>query len=117
MLYKMKLQPNPFNQIKSNRKTVEIRLNDEKRSLVKIGDEIEFTNLEDGKSTIVTKVIGLTTAPTLKDLFDKVGVYEAGWDKNTSSEQAALDMRKYYSDEKEQKYGGLGIHVELIDTN
>jgi ASC-1-like (ASCH) protein len=43
MLHQMKLQPNPFEQIKNGSKTLELRLNDEKRQLIKVGDEIEFS--------------------------------------------------------------------------
>jgi ASC-1-like (ASCH) protein len=112
MLHHMKLQPKPFEQIKTKRKTVEIRLNDEKRQKVKVGDGIEFTNMQNPNDNLTVKVTGLTKAKSLQELFEKVTPYEGGWDKNTTPEQAAQDMRKYYSAEKEQKYGGLGIHVE-----
>ena len=37
------LNNRPFKSIKEGTKTIELRLNDEKRSLLKVGDEIEFT--------------------------------------------------------------------------
>ena len=40
----MSLNNRPFKSIKEGTKTIELRLNDEKRSLLKVGDEIEFTN-------------------------------------------------------------------------
>ena len=43
MKYNMKLNNEPFNLIKNGTKTVELRLNDEKRKLLNIGDKIEFT--------------------------------------------------------------------------
>ena len=43
--HEMKLYPAPFDSIKSGRKTVEMRLNDEKRQLIKIGDRIRFVNV------------------------------------------------------------------------
>ena len=45
MIYRMKLQNEPFNQLKLGTKKIEIRLNDEKRKLFKINDYIEFTNI------------------------------------------------------------------------
>ena len=42
MLHKMKLQESPFERIKNGTKTVEFRLYDEKRSKIKIGDQIEI---------------------------------------------------------------------------
>ena len=43
MLYLMKLQLNPFEKIQSGTKTIELRLNDEKRQLLSVGDKIEFS--------------------------------------------------------------------------
>ena len=48
----------PFELIKNGTKTIEIRLNDEKRSLIKEGDIIEFEN-RITKEKLKTKVIKL----------------------------------------------------------
>ena len=40
----MNLYPASFDAIRTGRKTVEMRLNDEKRQMIKIGDLIRFTN-------------------------------------------------------------------------
>ena len=40
----MKLNPTPFDMIKSGEKTIEPRLFDEKRKALSLGDEIIFTN-------------------------------------------------------------------------
>ena len=42
--HEMYLNDKPFTKIKEETKTLELRLNDEKRQLLKIGDLIEFTN-------------------------------------------------------------------------
>ena len=44
----MKLQNNTFNAIKNGYKTVEMRLNDEKRSKIQVDDYIDFTNIVSG---------------------------------------------------------------------
>lgn len=49
MIHKMNLNPEPFGMILSGQKTIELRLNDEKRKLIKVGDRIEFTQTETGK--------------------------------------------------------------------
>lgn len=46
MEHSMKLYVEPFEAVRNNRKTIEIRLNDEKRQSIKIGDTIVFTNIE-----------------------------------------------------------------------
>ena len=46
MIHQMKLRSRPFEKIKSGYKTIEMRLFDEKRRKVGIGDIIEFTDME-----------------------------------------------------------------------
>ena len=45
MKHEMKLNNEPFIKIKNGTKTVELRLNDEKRKLLNVGDVICFTNI------------------------------------------------------------------------
>ena len=44
MTYYMNLWDDSFQAIKAGWKTIEMRLNDEKRSIISVGDTIEFTN-------------------------------------------------------------------------
>jgi len=44
MKHTMKLRPNPFRMILCGEKTYELRLYDEKRQCIKIGDKIVFVN-------------------------------------------------------------------------
>lgn len=46
MIHYMKLKDEPFCAIKSGKKVVEMRLFDEKRTLLKLNDFIEFVNIE-----------------------------------------------------------------------
>ena len=46
MEHRMKLRNKPFEQIKNNKKTIEMRLYDEKRKQIKEKDTIIFTNIE-----------------------------------------------------------------------
>ena len=48
MTQKMNLNPEPFEMIFSGQKTIELRLNDEKRQMIKVGDMIEFIQNETG---------------------------------------------------------------------
>ena len=47
MLHHMKLQPDPFSQMRKGAKTIELRLYDPKRQRIKVGDQIEFSNTQD----------------------------------------------------------------------
>lgn len=64
----MKLQNGPFNSIKNGKKTIELRLYDEKRQKVKIKDKIEFTNILNNEK-ILTEVINLHKYKTFEELY------------------------------------------------
>ena len=53
MKHEMKLNNGPFERIKNGTKTIELRLNDEKRQLLKIKDLIEFTNRTNNEKMLV----------------------------------------------------------------
>ena len=52
MLHEMTLFPRPYASIASGQKTIELRLYDEKRQSIHIGDQIRFTNTEDTNDTL-----------------------------------------------------------------
>ena len=56
MIHELRLHNEPFEKIKSGTKTIEIRLYDEKRKLIKENDLIEFTNRNTNEK-IRTKVL------------------------------------------------------------
>ena len=60
MNHEMRLHDEPFKLIKAGTKTIELRLYDEKRQEIKVGDEIEFTSRATGEKQ-VTKVVALHT--------------------------------------------------------
>ena len=64
MIHKMNLHDEPFKKIKNGTKTVEMRLNDEKRRQIKIGDTITFYLMPDLKESITTEVLDLYTTDT-----------------------------------------------------
>lgn len=56
MEFSMKLQPLPFSMIESGRKTIELRLYDEKRRLMAIGDTIRVLDISNPEKAILTEV-------------------------------------------------------------
>ena len=52
MLHEMTLFTKPYASIASGQKTIELRLYDEKRQSIHIGDQIRFTNTEDTNDTL-----------------------------------------------------------------
>lgn len=108
MLHKMKLQESPFERIKTGTKTVEFRLYDEKRSKIKIGDQIEFSKLPDLQETIIVEVLDLYRKDTFENLFKTLFTDEDEIKKKTTS------MYQYYSPDEENQYGVVGIKISLI---
>lgn len=59
VLHRMKLKAEPFRKIGDGLKMIELRLNDEKRQNVQIGDYIEFTLMDDTSQKLTTRVVAL----------------------------------------------------------
>ena len=111
MNHEMKLNDEPFLKIKEGSKTIEMRLYDEKRRLVKVGDIIEFTN-RDTLEKICVKVIKLHFFNNFEDLYKNFDNVSLGYNKY--EESSPDDMEKYYSKEEQKLYGVVGIEIKLI---
>jgi len=111
----MKLKSSPFNKIKSRRKTIELRLFDEKRQLIHLGDVIVFSELENFDNKIRTKVVGLSRFQSFEELLSHLDPKLCGWEDTTNISDMTEQMRQYYTKEEEQKYGVVGIHIKLVE--
>lgn len=105
----MTLNPNPFTQIKQGTKTVEIRLYDEKRRGLSVGDTLSFSLSTDPSQTLQTEIINLKVFPSFKELFYAFSPSSYG----SVHADEWVDMYKYYSKEDEQKHGTLAIILKL----
>jgi ASC-1-like (ASCH) protein len=108
----MHLSEEPFNWMKEGRKIVEVRLYDEKRKGIEIGDVIVFKKLN-GNEEIKVKVKGLLRFERFEDLFLFIPKKYLAHESLSLSEHIER-IRKYYSEEKERKYGVLAIWFEVI---
>ncbi len=112
MIHEMRLDTEPFEKIKAGKKTIEIRLYDEKRQKVKVGDIIIFHKLPDNVETIKVEVVGLSIFGSFRDLFSNFDKSKFGYDKNLTIDEEIQMQRAYYSEEEEKKYGVVGIHIK-----
>lgn len=110
-IHNLKLQDRPFNSIKNNEKTIEMRLYDEKRKLIKVGDEIIFTNIVTGE-TIMVKVLNIFLFKNFNELYKNFDKLKLGYKENESA--SPDDMNLYYSKKEQQKFGVCGIEIKLI---
>ena len=109
----MSLNAEPFELIKAGKKTIEVRLYDEKRKKVRPGDYIIFSKLPNKTVHIKVEVIGLSIFKSFKDLFSNLDKYRFGHNENLTIEDQIAKQRIHYSVEEEQANGVVGIHIKL----
>ena len=111
MVHYMNLKKQPFEMIKSGHKTIELRLFDEKRSLIETNDEIVF-NFND--ETLTVKVLALHRFENFDTLYKTLDLLKCGYLPEELKTAKADDMNIYYPPEKQQKYGVVGIEIEVM---
>ncbi|MCR5483612.1 MAG: ASCH domain-containing protein [Bacilli bacterium] len=113
MQHEMKLQPEYFNFILNGTKRIEIRLNDEKRQLIKLGDTIKFMKEPELEESFDAKVIGLLRYNSFEEMFKDFDISVLS-DKSMTKEELINVLEQFYTKEKQEQYGVLGIRIELI---
>ena len=111
MIQQMNLWDDSFQAIKEGWKTIEMRLNDEKRSLIKINDKIEFTNNKTNE-TMLCKVINIFCYSNFEELYKRHNKLSIGYKEDEIAKPE--DMLVYYSMEEIKNYGVLGIEIEVL---
>jgi ASC-1-like (ASCH) protein len=114
MKHTMKLNDAPYAMIKSGRKTIELRLYDEKRQAIAVGDEIEFCHRVDPTAALLCRVIALHRFASFEELYKTLPLIKCGYTVENVSAASAADMELYYSKEEQAAYGVIGIEIELI---
>ena len=112
MKYIMKLNPKYFEYIKNGTKRTEIRLNDEKRKNIKIGDEIVFLKEPELEEEITTQIVNIIVKRNFKELIRNLNVSEYS-DKSESEEKFLKDLYRFYTKDQEEKYGVVGIQIKI----
>ena len=114
MTHYMKLAFEPFQQILTGLKTIELRLNDEKRQKIKVGDIIVFCNVQQPEQKLTAKVINLYNFATFADLYLSLPLEKCGYLPEQKSSAKYTDMYKYYTKEEEKRFGVLGIEISIV---
>lgn len=112
-MHTIKVQPLFYNYIKDGTKRIELRLLDEKRSLIKLGDTIRITKEPENLEYIDIIVTGLLNYKNFQDLVADFDISVLA-DTTYQKEKLLAELEKYYSKEKQEKYSVLGIRFELI---
>lgn len=111
MIHEMDLRHDSFEKIKEKTKTIEMRLNDKKRSHIKIDDTIEFTNISNGEK-INCLVKDIFKYSNFKELYQHHNKVQIGYGKD--EEDNPSDMLEYYSEEDIEKFGVIGVEIKAI---
>ena len=111
----MKLNRAPFDKIKNEEKTIEVRCNDEKRQQLRVNDIIVFQLVGNTDETITTRIKALYHFNSFYELYSSFDFSEFGC-KHYTILQILNGIEMIYPKEKEQKYGALGIRIEVIDN-
>ena len=108
--HEMNLQPKYFDYMKYGTKRIELRLHDEKRSQIELGDIIEFSKSESDK--LKAEVIGLLRYNSFKDLFEDFDISILA-DASMTKEELLSVLSEFYTPEKQAEYGVVGIRLKL----
>ncbi|MBQ4472469.1 MAG: ASCH domain-containing protein [Alphaproteobacteria bacterium] len=108
-MHTMKVQTKYYHLLKQGTKRVELRLYDEKRQQIKVGDEIQFSDLSDAADTFMARVVALHRAPDFRALCDIVKPELCGF--HDAAELVQI-MEQFYPADKQKQYGVVGIEIE-----
>lgn len=113
MLHKMNLHPAPFSLIESGLKTIELRLYDEKRRLIGVGDTICFTCTDNPARTLTATVTALHRFPDFAALYAALPLERCGYRPEELATASPEDMNLYYTAEQQAHYGVVGIEIRM----
>lgn len=117
MTHTLNLSPGPFEMIRSGRKTIELRLWDEKRSQIGVGDTLVFVHTEDATKTLAARVLALHRFSDFGALYAALPLDKCGYLPEEIPAASPADMNVYYSAEKQALYGVVGIEITLIEED
>lgn len=114
MTHYMRLNPSPFRLVASGKKTIELRLWDEKRQTISVGDILIFQNTEDASNSISCRVQKLHIFDTFEKLYQVLPLEKCGYLPSEIPNASPKDMEIYYSATELEHYRVVGIEIQLL---
>ena len=111
MEMKVHLDEDIFEIVKNGTKDVEVRLNDEKRQQLKIGDTLIFLKRPLEDEEIRAQVEGLDYYEDFKTLVEQYDMKELYLEEYTK-EMFLKELEKFYTLEQQKKYGVVAIRFK-----
>ena len=107
----LKLQPKYFDFIDYGTKRIELRLYDEKRQKINVGDTILFQKEPELEKTLRVKVVGLLRYNSFEELFNDFDISMLA-DSSMTKKELLTVLEEFYTPEKQKTYGVVGIRIE-----
>jgi len=113
MKHEMKIRSIYFDKIKSGEKNYEIRLNDEKRKLIDVGDIIIFKREPELKEELITEVKDLVYFNSFDEMLNTLPIKKIGF-QDLDKESVKKIYYQFYSKEAEKQCGVVAIKVKVL---
>ena len=119
MIHTMRLNEKPFASMYNGKKTIELRLWDEKRRAVSVGDTIIFEHASGDGRKIKAEVLCLHVFSDFAELYASLPLEKCGYDASEIASASPDDMNEYYSPEEQRRLGVVGIEISVsgIENN
>ena len=111
--HSMSLIQNAFDKIKEGTKRVEMRILDEKRSKLSVGDIINFSCVQNPEEHFPVRVTGLHRYSSFSELACDFKPSDLGYSLS-HIEDLPYDMEMFYGEDKIRRCGALAIRVSHI---
>ena len=110
----MHLDARAFDLIKSHIKTIEVRLNDDKRKKILEGDSIYFVKNSQRPQVLKTVVQSISHFASFDEVFSACDSTALGFRDATMMEYLE-EMYSIYTDEEEYTYGVVAFHLKVAE--
>lgn len=108
MEMKVHLHSDVFDIVNNGIKDIEVRVNDEKRRKLRIGDELIFLRRPLEDDAIRARVVGLDYYDSFSDLIKNYSM-ERVYLPNYTEDMWLKEMARFYTEEEQNKYGVVAI--------
>ncbi len=113
MTFYSQVTPVVFAKIKSGRRLIEPRLNDDAHRKIRPGDLLMITNRET-KQELLTKIVGVLRYPSFIEMFHVNHPSRFGTDDEA---ELLTEMHHYYTTEQEIHNGVLGLKLHVMKAS
>lgn len=109
--YRMHLTKRNYDFIKDGTKRIELRLLDEKRQAIKVGDRIDFEAPD--VPPLATRVIGILYYQNFQEIIKDFPMSILS-DEKTTPEDLTKELEEFYTPGLQSTYGVVGFRFELM---